>query len=89
MNYGGIGVRMCQDWINDFMSFYNWAIVNGWKRGMQIDKDIKARKIGIEWAEIVKIDAKVIRDRVVRYGWSIDKALTTSIGAHKKVKRKK
>lgn len=36
-NYGGRGIVMCQEWLNDFMSFYNWAIENGYseesKRG--------------------------------------------------------
>ena len=39
--YGGRGVRVCDEWLNDFMAFYNWCIANGWKRGLQIDKDIK------------------------------------------------
>lgn len=39
--YGAVGVRICDEWINDFMAFYSWAINNGWKKGLQIDKDIK------------------------------------------------
>jgi len=40
-NYGGRGVVMCQEWLNDFTSFYFWAITNGYKKGLQLDKDIK------------------------------------------------
>ena|ERR1700740_2250206 len=40
-NYGGKDVAVCQEWINDFIAFYNWAILNGWKSGLQLDKDIK------------------------------------------------
>lgn len=29
--YGGRGIIMCDEWENDFMSFYNWAIANGYK----------------------------------------------------------
>lgn len=25
--YGGKGVTMCDEWKNDFMAFYNWALV--------------------------------------------------------------
>lgn len=39
-NYGGRGVTVCDEWKNDFMAFYNWAITNGWQQGLQIDKDI-------------------------------------------------
>lgn len=47
-NYGGRGVIICDEWLDDFISFYNWAIENGWQKGMQIDKEIKARILGIE-----------------------------------------
>ena len=40
-NYAGKGVVICKEWINDFKSFYDWAIANGWAEGLQIDKDIK------------------------------------------------
>jgi hypothetical protein len=36
--YGGKGVKICSEWENDFSSFYNWAISNGWKDGLQIDR---------------------------------------------------
>lgn len=37
--YGGRGVVMCDDWKNDFMAFFNWAVANGWERGLCLDKD--------------------------------------------------
>jgi hypothetical protein len=39
--YGGKGVVMCEDWKNNFMSFYKWAKSNGWAKGLELDKDIK------------------------------------------------
>lgn len=39
--YGGRGVTICEEWLHDFGAFYDWAIKNGWKEGLQIDKDIK------------------------------------------------
>lgn len=45
-NYGGRGVRVCRKWKNNFMSFYNWAIQNGWRPGLQLDKDIIPLKLG-------------------------------------------
>lgn len=45
--YGGRGVRMCDEWRNDFMSFFSWAIDNKWDVGLEIDKDIIPKKLGI------------------------------------------
>lgn len=46
-DYGGRGVRVCDEWRDDFLCFYNWALSNGWKKGMQLDKDIIPSKLGI------------------------------------------
>ncbi len=37
-NYGGRGIIVCQEWLNDIHSFFNWALENGWKKGLQIDR---------------------------------------------------
>ena len=31
VNYGNRGITVCQEWLDDFMNFYNWAIENGYK----------------------------------------------------------
>lgn len=36
--YGGKGITICDDWLNDFISFYNWAIDNGYKDNLTIDR---------------------------------------------------
>lgn len=36
--YGGRGISICDDWRNDFQSFYNWAIANGYSDDLQIDR---------------------------------------------------
>lgn len=30
-NYGGRGIKVCDEWQNDFMSFYKWALNSGYK----------------------------------------------------------
>jgi hypothetical protein len=39
-NYGGRGITICDEWKNDFMSFYNWAMSNGYEenKGLSIDR---------------------------------------------------
>lgn len=37
-NYGQRGIIVCDKWRNDFLEFYNWAIKNGWEKGLTIDR---------------------------------------------------
>lgn len=37
-NYGGRGVKICDEWLNDFITFYNWSIENGYKDNLSIDR---------------------------------------------------
>lgn len=39
--YGAKGVRVCKKWKNNPNVFVKWAEENGWKKGLQLDKDIK------------------------------------------------
>lgn len=36
--WGGRGIVVCSEWLNDFMTFYNWAISNGYREGLTIDR---------------------------------------------------
>lgn len=45
--YGAKGVIICKEWLNNIELFIKWALDNGWKKGLQIDKDIIPKKLGI------------------------------------------
>lgn len=36
--YGGRGIKICDEWLSNFMSFYNWAVENGYEEGLSIDR---------------------------------------------------
>lgn len=38
-NWGGMGVTVCKEWRDDINAFCQWAIRNGWRKGVQLDKD--------------------------------------------------
>lgn len=37
-NYGGRGISICKDWKDNFISFYEWSMLNGYKKGLTIDR---------------------------------------------------
>lgn len=40
-NYGGRGIKICDEWLDKekgFINFYNWAINNGYKQELTIDR---------------------------------------------------
>ncbi len=32
------GIKVCDEWINDYKAFYEWAIKNGWEKGLSLDR---------------------------------------------------
>lgn len=37
-NYGGRGITVCDEWKEDFQAFYDWAMANGYRNGLSIDR---------------------------------------------------
>lgn len=36
--YKGRGIKICQQWLDDFKCFYDWAITNGYQDNLTIDR---------------------------------------------------
>ena len=37
-DYGGRGIVVCKEWLNDFQSFYDWAMKNGYSENLTIER---------------------------------------------------
>ena len=37
-NYGGRGIKICKEWLLDFGAFRSWALANGYRENLTIDR---------------------------------------------------
>lgn len=37
-HWGGRGIKVCDEWCNDFAAFEKWAMESGWKEGLTLDR---------------------------------------------------
>lgn len=36
--YGGIGITICDEWLNSFEAFFKWSMENGYSENLTIDR---------------------------------------------------
>ena len=105
-SYGGRGISVCPEW-EDYSSFKNWALSNGYSPGLTIDRiDVNGdytpsncrwetrivqgsnkrnnrnitfngvTKTLSEWARDIGLHRSSLLNRIDKYGWSLEDALT-------------
>lgn len=37
-DYGARGIIVCEEWLNNIKSFYDWGLENGWQKGLELDR---------------------------------------------------
>lgn len=116
-NYGGRGISVCDEWRDNFSTFYDWAIANGYNDTLTIDRiDVNGNyePRNCRWAtrteqshnktntklytyngEVATLDIfalkynihkDTIKQRIERFGWSINKAIETPLLRQKRQK---
>lgn len=55
-NYGGRGISVCAEWQKDVLLFYHWAIANGYKKGLKLDRKENSGNYSPENCRFVTIE---------------------------------
>ena len=68
--YGARGISVCDDWRNNYDTFYNWAINNGYKEGLSIDRinnDGNYEPSNCRWTTRKQQQRNMSRNKVIEY----------------------
>ena len=69
-NYGARGIKICDEWLNDFNTFYNWAISNGYEDSLSLDRiDVNGdyEPFNCRWATKLIQQNNMRRNKLITY----------------------
>ena len=55
-DYGKRGIQVCEEWRNDYLSYKNWSLENGYKEDLSLDRinnDGNYEPINCRWADLI------------------------------------
>lgn len=113
-NYGFRGIKVCDEW-HKFIPFCDWALANGWQKGLQLDRInnngnyepgnchwatpqennrnkrnnrmitfVGKTQCLAAWADEIGIEYCILRARINRCRWPIERALTEPVKRRKR-----
>lgn len=108
--YGARGIHVCPEWRDNFQTFYNWAMENGYQDNLTLERienngnyepancrwattkeqNRNTRRTRYltyggktqciaDWADETGLSQSLIRQRIEKLHWSIEKTLTTPV----------
>lgn len=69
-HYGARGIKVCDEWTNDFMSFYNWSMENGYNDSLTIERiDVNGNyePSNCKWATIKEQNSNKTNKRLIEF----------------------
>lgn len=109
-DYGGRGIKVCDEWRNDFLAFKEWTLRTRDDESLTLERidvngdyspenctwlDAKGQANNrrncilftyngktqnlMQWCEELDLKYKLIHDRIKKYGWSFEKAISIPI----------
>lgn len=71
-SYMGRGIYVCDEWLHSFKPFYDWAIVNGYEEGLEIDRrdndgSYEPSNCRFTTRQINNINQRVRKDNIIGY----------------------
>ena len=70
-NYGGRGIKVCDEWLHSFENFYDWAIYHGYSDGLtleRIDTNGNYEPDNCKWITNLEQQNNKRNNRYIQYG---------------------